>query len=80
MVDGVGVLEALTEVVPTADLVATTTGVVVLAYTGALVGTTTAEVVTGWTTVQGQLVMVKVVASETVMVLPLTTTEVAYGQ
>jgi len=39
MVDGVGVLEALTEVVPTADLVATTTGVVVLAYTGALVGT-----------------------------------------
>jgi len=48
MVDGVGVLEALTETVPTdveAALVATA---VVLEYTGALVGaTTTAEVVTG---------------------------------
>jgi len=57
MVDGVGVEETLT-VVPTDPAVdeagATTTGVVVLAYTGALVGTaTTLEVVTGLTRVQG---------------------------
>jgi len=68
MVDGVGVLEALTEVVPTEVLTAV---VVVLAYTGAVVGTqelqyTTDEVVTGLTTVQGQLVMVKVVLAVTV--------------
>jgi len=64
MVDGVADAEALTEVVPTEDLVATgvvAAGVVVLAYTGALDGATTLEVVTGLTTVQGQLVMVKVV-------------------
>jgi len=63
-VDGVADAEALTEVVPTEDLVATgvvAAGVVVLAYTGALDGATTLEVVTGLTTVQGQLVMVKVV-------------------
>jgi len=80
MVDGAGVLEALTETVPTADVAALVATAVVLAYTGALLGATTAEVVTGWTTVHGQLVMVKVVASETVMVWLLTTTVVAYGQ
>jgi hypothetical protein len=68
MVDGVADAEALTEVVPTDDLVATgvvatTAGVVVLAYTGAEDGATTLEVVTGLTTVHGQLVMVKVVDS-----------------
>jgi len=66
MVDGVADAEALTEVVPTEDLVATgvvAAGVVVLAYTGALDGATTLEVVTGLTTVQGQLVTVKVMAS-----------------
>jgi hypothetical protein len=67
MVDGVADGEALAEVVPTADLVATgvvaTAGVVVLAYTGADDGATTLEVVTGLTTVHGQLVMVKVVDS-----------------
>jgi len=62
MVDGVGVAEALTLVVPTLVLTAV---VVVLAYTGAEVATTD-EVVTGLTTVHGQLVMVKVVDSVTV--------------
>jgi len=63
MVDGVGVEEAKTEVVPT--LAGTlVVEVVVLAYTGVVVGTTTAlEVLTGLMTVHGQLVIVKVVAS-----------------
>jgi len=66
MVDGTGVEVVLTEVVPTAvvattGVVATTAGVVVLTYTGTEDGATTAEVVTGLITVQGQLVMVKVV-------------------
>jgi len=67
MVDGVEDGELLTEVVPTlvAGLVAA--AVVVLAYTGAVVGTATAlVVVTGLMTVQGQLVIVKVVESVTV--------------
>jgi len=67
MVGGVAEGEDLTEVVPT--LVAGLVGaaVVVLAYTGAVVGTATAlEVVTGLITVQGQLVIVKVVESVTV--------------
>jgi len=58
MVDGVGVEDALAEVVPTEPAV-----VVLLEYTGAVVGATTLEVVTGLTMVQGQLVMVKVVDS-----------------
>jgi len=62
MVDGVGVAEALTLVVPTLVLTAV---VVVLAYTGDEVATTD-EVVTGLTIVHGQLVMVKVVDSVTV--------------
>jgi len=62
MLVGVAVAEALTEVVPTAVLEAVT---VVLAY-GTLDGATTLEVVIGLTMVQGQLVMVKVVDSETV--------------
>jgi len=60
--------ETLTEEVPTetAVVVGTTAGAEVvttvpLVYTGAEDGATTAEVVTGLTTVQGQLVMVKVV-------------------
>jgi len=61
MVDGVGVAEALTLVVPTLVLTAV---VVVLAY-GVVVATTD-EVVTGLTIVHGQLVMVKVVDSVTV--------------
>jgi len=61
MVDGVGVTEALTLVVPTLVLTAV---VVVLAY-GVVVATTD-EVVTGLTIVHGQLVMVKVVDSVTV--------------
>jgi len=63
---GVAEGEALTEMVPTALLVAAgvvAAGVVTLAYTGGEDGVTTAEVVTGLTTVQGQLVMVKVVDS-----------------
>jgi len=58
MVDGDGVEEALTEVVPTEPAV-----VVLFLYTGAVVGATTLEVVTGLMMVQGQLVMVKVVDS-----------------
>jgi hypothetical protein len=69
--DGVAlaVAETLAEVVPTEVLVlaGTVTGTVVLEYTtGEVVGATTLEVVTGWLMVQGQLVMVSVVASVTV--------------
>jgi hypothetical protein len=68
MADGVGVEEAFTEteVVPTEPAVTETAGLVavLLEYTtGAVVGATTLEVVTGLTTVQGQLVTVKTVAS-----------------
>jgi len=68
MVDGVAVAETLAEVVPTEPALVD----VVLAKAGALVGTeqvlqyTTLEVVTGLTIVQGQSVMVRVVASLTV--------------
>jgi len=66
MVDGAEVAATWVEVVPTAVVAAgpvvVAAATVVLAYTaGALLGTTTLEVVTALTTVQGQLVMVKVV-------------------
>jgi len=70
MVDGTDEGEAKAEVVPTEPALVAgaggAAGAVVLEYTGALVGATTLEVVTGLTMVQGQLVMVKVVASVTV--------------
>jgi len=62
MVDGVAVAEDLREVVPTLVLAAAV--VVLLTKIGAVVGTATAlEVTTGLMTVQGQLVIVKVVES-----------------
>lgn len=69
--------EVWTETVPTGVEV-TVVDAVLLAYTGALVGTD--EVVTGLTTVQGQSVMVKVVASVTVYVELPRVIEVASGQ
>jgi len=69
--------EVATETVPT-GAEAAVVGAVLLTYTGALVGID--EEVTGLTIVQGQSVMVKVVASVTVYVELPRVMEVAAGQ
>jgi hypothetical protein len=79
------VAATLLEVVPTATgvVAGTPAGVVVatvpLVYTGVETGATTDVLVTGWTTVQGQLVMVKVVEAVAVYVMPLNEISVEAG-